>query len=193
MKLLDWKNIKETRRTVALVSSIVGAGLTFIVVAQCSLLLCGASLFALILAAWCAVLVFNYIPVHMLARIRPETMHPQARVFDLRTIDTLATVKETLSREYFGGKSWASRAEDKEKKELVFACRFQEPDINDKGQTMIDIELQLLVSVKVIDEKAAVQLDYRLNDSRPSVLANDIAEETTANIWLKLEQQEYQR
>lgn len=175
-------NSRNSRRMCALAVSVVASVLTFFVVAQLGLYLSGAGIPALALAAWAAVFVFNYVPVHMLARIRPEVMHPAPIIYRMRPIDALGEVKELLGREYFTGRTWSSRSEDKEKKELVFVCRFQEPDVTDKGQAMIDLELQLLVSVVVLGDKVAVQLNYRLNDLRPSIGANEIAQETTAAI-----------
>lgn len=179
MKLSQLMKNSETRKTCVFAISAVSSVVSFFVVAQIGLYLSGAGILALGMAAWAAVFVFNYVPVHLLARIRPELMHPPPKIYRLRAIDTLAEMKELLTREYFAGKTWTSRSEDKEKKELVFACRYQEPDVNEKGQTMVDLELQLLIAVIQLNDKVAVQLDYRLNDLRPSILANELAEQTT--------------
>lgn len=190
MKINDLMKNSESRRVCVFAISAVASVVSFFVVAQIGLYLSGAGILALGMAAWAAVFVFNYVPVHLLARIRPELMHPPPRTYQLRAIDALAEIKELLTREYFAGKTWSSRSEDKEKKELVFVCRYQEPDVNDKGQTMVDLELQLLIAILQLERKVAVQLDYRLNDLRPSILANELAEQTSAAIETKLQNQE---
>lgn len=190
MKINQLMKNRNTTKTLVFGLSVAASIATFFMVAQIGLYLSGAGILALAMAAWSAVFVFNYLPVHLLARIRLEIMHPPPKTYSIRAIDALAEIKELLTREYFVGKTWMSRSEDKEKKELVFVCRYQEPDVNEKGQTLVDLELQLIVAVLQLKTKVAVQLDYRLNDLRPSILANEIAEQTTISIESKLSSME---
>lgn len=177
MKLPDSSKIGTV--TLAVVAALV----TFVVTYQFTYFFSLQSVLALLLAASCAVFVYNYVPVFCLARLSPAVLHPEPRPYKLRKSDALAQIKMVLLRQYFAGKSWIYKeCEDNAVEELIFICKFQEQEASDKGVGNIDVELQLLAQAITVEGKCVVQLDYQLSDPRPSMLAKGICTATTETI-----------
>lgn len=174
--------LPDTKKTAFVILGVVAGIFTFFVVCALTTELSRSSFLGLGLGAWAGVFVYNYVPVHFIARVKPLTLHPQPQSYRLRAIDALAEVKNTLSQQYFAGKSWIDKSQDRDKKEISFVCRYQDQDVTDKGPGVVDAELQLTVRVVLVDEKTMVSLDYVMSDPRPSVVANDICQATTSCI-----------
>lgn len=167
--------------TIAL--SVVGALIGFIVTYQFTYFFSLSGILALSLGAASAVFLYALVPSFFLARLEPHTLHPEARPYNVRKSDALASVRSELTKTYFIGRSWTYReCDDSTVQELLFVLKFPEMDASDKGMTTTDVELQLTVQALTVQSACVIQLDYQLSDPRPSITANEICKATTAHI-----------